>query len=215
MGWRDVPKLGFSPEAAPVQALAYAPTDPWHTHTQRGHMHTWACRWGVCSQPRSGHTDAQAWQSCARTHHKHSCSSAVHMWVNVQGVRAKHMSQSARVPAAPFQSYQAPAQSFLSPVLQEKNLRDVVGKKSLTISPSSSQAQLSFSRPVRGGERQPLPCSSHLQSERAHRLCLVPQHHRRGPDLPPQLRESFHLRSHPSRAPGGRLASHHGVPKVC
>lgn len=102
-------------------------------------MHTWACRWGVCSQPRSGHTDAQAWQSCARTHHKHSCSSAVHMWVNVQGVRAKHMPQSARVPAAPFQSYQAPAQSFLSPVLQEKNLRDVVGKKSLTMSPSSSE----------------------------------------------------------------------------
>lgn len=149
-------------------------------------------------------TEPQAWQSCARTHHKHSCSFAVHMWVMFRGVRAKHMPQSAQVPASPFQSYQAPAQRFLSPVLQEKNLRDVVGKKSLTVSPSSSQALLSFSRPVRGGESQPLPCSSHLHSERAHRLCLVPQqHHRRGPDLPPRLRESFHLGSHPSGAPGG------------
>lgn len=125
------------------------------------------------------------------------------------------MPQSAQVPAAPFQSYQAPAQSFVSPVLQEKNLRDVVGKKNLTVCPSSSRALPSFSRPVRGGESQPLPCSSPLQSERACRLCLVPQHLRRGPDLPPQLRETFHLGSHPSGAAGGLLASHHGVPKVC
>lgn len=73
-----------------------------------------------------------------------------------RGVCARHTHQNAQVPAAPFQSHWAPAKGFLglASCSQEENPRDVVGEKNLTTSPSSSEALLSFSRPVRGRRSQ-------------------------------------------------------------
>lgn len=145
-------------------------------HALGSHMPTWACKRGVWSQPRSGHTEAHTWvpglsPRLGRAVPAHTTSIPA-AWLctypspvgECSGVCVPCTCTSARVPAAPFQSYQAPAQSFLSPVLQEKNLRDVVGKKNLTTSPSPSQALLSFSRPVCGGKSQLWPHSADLQS---------------------------------------------------